>query len=236
MRSARRRIAAWAGRAAVVAAAMIASLSCARQTATSAAAPAPARAVIPPDSATIARVRADSVRHPYTQADIDFMSRMIPHHAQAIVMARMALTHGASPAVQRLASRIINAQQDEILTMQQWLADRRLPVPDAEPRPVRMVMNGVEHDMLMPGMLTDEQLKQLDVARGGEFDRLFLTSMIRHHTGAVSMVRELFASYGAGQDEMVFKFASDVNVDQTTEIARMQRMLAGTSSTSIERH
>jgi len=84
---------------------------------------------------------------------------------------------------------------------------------------------GHEHPMLMPGMLTEEQLKQLDAARGKDFDLLFLTFMIQHHKGAVQMVKELFDSYGAAQDDLVFKFASDVNVDQTTEIARMERML-----------
>jgi uncharacterized protein (DUF305 family) len=88
-----------------------------------------------------------------------------------------------------------------------------------------MTMGGMQHEMLMPGMLTAAQMKQLDAARGPEFDRLFLTYMIQHHRGAVSMVKELFDSYGAGQDEVVFKFASDVNVDQTTEIARMDKML-----------
>jgi uncharacterized protein (DUF305 family) len=83
----------------------------------------------------------------------------------------------------------------------------------------------MEHEMLMPGMLTDAQMKQLDAARGPEFDRLFLTYMIQHHKGAVSMVKDLFGTYGAGQDEMVFKFASDVNVDQSTEIARMEKLL-----------
>ena len=82
----------------------------------------------------------------------------------------------------------------------------------------------------MPGMLTDAQLRELDAARGAEFDRLFLTYMIQHHRGATQMVRELFGTYGAAQDETVFKFASDVNVDQTTEIARMQRMLAAMSA------
>jgi uncharacterized protein (DUF305 family) len=141
-------------------------------------------------------------------------------------MARWAPTHGASPSVVTLAERIINAQQDEIATMQQWLGDRRQPVPEAKPVGMKMMMNGVEHVMLMPGMLNDEQLKQLDEARGKEFDRLFLTFMIQHHRGAVSMVQDLFGSYGAGQDEIVFKFANDVSVDQTTEIARMERMLA----------
>jgi uncharacterized protein (DUF305 family) len=173
-----------------------------------------------------AQARADSLRHPYTSADIHFMSAMIGHHAQAIVMAGWAPSHGASPSVRRLAERIINAQQDEIATMQQWLRDRALPVPEAKPGPMKMMMGGVEHEMLMPGMLTDEQMQRLDQARGAEFDRLFLTDMIQHHRGAVSMVTDLFGSYGAAQDEVVFKFASDVNVDQTTEIARMQQMLA----------
>ena len=178
------------------------------------------------DVAAMARAKADSARYPYTQADIDFMSHMIGHHAQAIVMSKWAPTHGASPAVLRLAERIINAQQDEIATMQQWLGDRRQPVPEAKPMGMKMVMNGVEHVMLMPGMLDDGQMKQLDEARGEKFDRLFLTFMIQHHRGAVSMVQDLFGSYGAGQDEIVFKFANDVSVDQTTEIARMERMLA----------
>ena len=177
------------------------------------------------DPAAIAQARADSIRHPYTQADVHFMSGMIGHHAQAIVMANWAPTHGASPAVRRLAERIINAQQDEIATMQRWLGDRLQPVPEALPTGMKMTMNGVEHVMLMPGMLTDAQMKQLDQARGAEFDRLFLLFMIQHHRGAVSMVKELFDSYGAGQDDTVFKFASDVNVDQATEIARMEKML-----------
>src|SRR5439155_6056829 len=107
----------------------------------------------------IDRARADSVRHPYTDADIHFMTGMISHHAQAITMARWAPTHGASPSVQTLAGRIINAQQDEIHLMQQWLADRRLPVPEPDPRGMKMVMNGMEHTMLMPGMLTAEQMQ-----------------------------------------------------------------------------
>ncbi|HJQ10310.1 MAG TPA: DUF305 domain-containing protein [Gemmatimonadaceae bacterium] len=177
------------------------------------------------EAAAIAQARADSIRKPYTAADVEFMSHMIHHHAQAIVMARWAPTHGASPAVQRLADRIINAQLDEIGTMQAWLRDRRQPVPEATPGGVMMNMNGMQHEMLMPGMLTDSQMKELDAARGPEFDRLFLTYMIQHHKGAVSMVKELFDTYGAGIDDLVFKFASDVNVDQTTEIARMEKLL-----------
>jgi uncharacterized protein (DUF305 family) len=164
-------------------------------------------------------------RYPVTEADIEFMSHMISHHAQAIVMSRLAPTHGASESIQTLAGRIINAQGDEIALMQQWLRDRNYPVPEPSPTGVKMVMNGVEHEMLMPGMLTPEQMKQLDAARGPEFDKLFLTLMIQHHEGATAMVTKLFNTPGAGQNETVFKFASDVNVDQTTEIARMKKML-----------
>ena len=174
----------------------------------------------------VAAARADSARHPYTEADIRFMSGMIHHHAQALVMARWAPSHGASAAVQTLAGRIINAQTDDIRLMQTWLRDRNQPVPEPNPRGMTMVMGGMEHEMLMPGMLTPEQMNKLDAARGTEFDRLFLSFMIQHHQGAVAMVKDLFGSYGAGQNETVFKFASDVNVDQTTEIERMQKMLA----------
>src|SRR4030095_7815770 len=104
--------------------------------------------------------------------------------------------------------------------------DRGLPVPEATATRHRMVMNGVEHDMLMPGMLTDEEMAALDRARGPEFDRLFLDGMIKHHQGALDMVDVLFKSYGAAQDETVFKFATDVHADQSTEMARMNEMLA----------
>ena len=186
-----------------------------------------ARAQTPGVAEQIAKARADSARYPYVQADIDFMSHMIGHHAQAIEMSSMAASHDASPGVQTLASRIINAQRDEIGTMQNWLRVRNQPVPDAKPGPMMMNMGGMMHEMLMPGMLTAEQMKQLDSARGKDFDRLFLNGMIQHHKGAVQMVADLFNSYGAAQDELVFKFASDVQVDQRTEIARMERMLAG---------
>jgi uncharacterized protein (DUF305 family) len=182
--------------------------------------------VVAPDAAAIAKAKSDSVRHPYVEADVYFMQGMIGHHAQAIVMAKWAPTHGASQSIQTLAARIINAQNDEIVTMQQWLIDRQLPVPAADANGMKMNMGGSEHTMLMPGMLSPEQMKALDAARGTAFDRLFLTDMIQHHTGAVQMVNQLFSTTGAGQDELVFKFANDVQVDQTTEIARMNKMLA----------
>jgi uncharacterized protein (DUF305 family) len=175
--------------------------------------------------AAIARARADSIRLPYTKADIDFMSGMISHHAQAIKMAGWAPTHGASPALVRMAERIAVGQADEIELMQSWLRDRRQPVPEADPAGMKMKMGDMEHVMLMPGMLTEEQMKQLDAARGKDFDRLFLTFMIQHHRGAIDMVRQLFSAHGAAQDETVFKFANDVEIDQGEEIERMQKML-----------
>jgi uncharacterized protein (DUF305 family) len=172
------------------------------------------------------RARGDSALRRFTPADVEFMSGMIHHHAQAILMAGWAPTHGASASVRTLAARIINAQKDDIAIMQRWLRDRAQPVPAATPGPMKMMHDGMEHDMLMPGMLSDAQLQELDAARGAEFDRLFLTYMIQHHRGAISMVKDLFGSYGAAQDDVVFKLASDVNVDQVTEIERMQKMLA----------
>lgn len=192
-------------------------------------------------AAAVARARADSLRYPYTKADIDFMSGMIHHHAQAITISRWAVSHGASPAVQRLTARIINAQTDEIRLMQTWLTDRnqQAPVVDTAGNVTMPGMAG--HDMSahaghggganaqgqmeMPGMLTAAQLAELDKARGADFDRLFLTYMIQHHRGAVTMVKVLFAADGAGQDETVFKFANDVEVDQSTEIKRMMTMM-----------
>jgi uncharacterized protein (DUF305 family) len=167
-------------------------------------------------------------QHDYTAADIQFMDGMIAHHAQALLMAGWAESHGASPAVLTLTSRITNAQKDEIAGMQKWLRDRRQPVPEPDPHGMMMNMNGMQHEMLMPGMLTESQLKQLDEARSKEFDRLFLTFMIQHHRGAVTMVNALFGTSGAAQDITVYKMASDISADQTTEIERMQKMLAST--------
>jgi uncharacterized protein (DUF305 family) len=172
------------------------------------------------------RVDRAPIGFPYTEADVHFMSGMIPHHAQAIKIAGWALTHSTTPAVKVLAERIIVAQQDEILIMQNWLRDRGKPVPAADATHLRMKMDGMEHDMLMPGMLNAEDLARLDRARGVEFDRLFLQSMIKHHEGAVTMVNELQKTGGAGQDETVFKLTSDIYADQTTEIDRMQKILA----------
>ena len=164
-------------------------------------------------------------QYPYSDADIEFMSGMIPHHAQAVIMAGWAPTHGARRDVAILCERIVVGQRDEIAMMQQWLRDRGQAVPDATSTRHKMKMNGMEHEMLMPGMMTDEQMAALDKARGPEFDRLFLEGMIRHHQGAIDMVEELFKAHGAAQDEVMYRFASDVYADQGTEIARMHKML-----------
>lgn len=161
---------------------------------------------------------------PFTKADVDFMTGMIGHHAQAVVMAGWAPTHGARLDVRLLCERIAVAQTDEIASMQRWLRDRKQPVPDAHEIHGQM-MPGMDMHMLMPGMLTDEQLAELDHARGPEFDRLFLTYMIKHHQGAISMVETLLSSDGAAQDDIIYRFASDVTADQSTEIERMQKML-----------
>src|SRR5947209_20493417 len=121
-----------------------------------------------------AEQRALGIYQPYSDADIAFMTGMIPHHAQAVIMAGWAPSHGARSDVAILCERIVVGQADEIRSMQQWLADRSLPVPDATSTRMKMKMNGVEHDMLMPGMLSDEEMAELDKARGREFDRLFL--------------------------------------------------------------
>lgn len=155
-------------------------------------------------------------RYPYTDADVRFMTSMIGHHAQALAMASLAPRNGASAEILRLAERITAGQQDEIATMERWLRARGKPVPDA---------HHAMHGHLMPGMLTEAQMRELEQAKGPEFDRLFLTDMIQHHRGAVAMVKELYNTPGAAQDDTVFKFADDVGVDQTTEIARMERML-----------
>jgi len=181
-------------------------------------------AVAPPRLSPAAQAAADSGRPPYSDADVHFMSGMIGHHAQAVVMAGWAPSHDAGASLRALCERIVVAQNDEIAVMQRWLRDRHLAVPAADAR--GMAMPGMEsHMMLMPGMLTPEQMTRLDAARGTEFDRLFLAGMIQHHQGALTMVDELFASNGAAQDDFVYKFASDVHADQTTEIERMTRML-----------
>jgi uncharacterized protein (DUF305 family) len=169
--------------------------------------------------------RPDLVRQSYNEADVKFVSGMIPHHAQAVIMAGWAPTHGARKDVAILCEKIVVSQTDEIYFMRNWLRDRGQAVPSATETHHKMVMNGMTHDELMPGMLSDEEMAALDKSRGPDFDRLFLTGMIKHHQGAITMVNELFNAYGSMQDDQIYKFASDVFADQSTEITRMQEML-----------
>ena len=164
----------------------------------------------------------DSGRVRFSPADVEFMQGMIHHHAQAILMSGWATSHDASPAIRELTARIIVAQRDEIAFMQRWLREHNQHVPDADT--THMMMAGMDM-ALMPGMLTPEQLTALNDTRGKDFDRRFLESMIQHHQGAITMVQKLFQSQGATQDDYVFKFASDVDADQSAEIERMRRML-----------
>ena len=181
-----------------------------------------ATALVAPAAA--AQAKTDTPLPPYAPPDAAFMTGMILHHAQAVLIAGWAPSHGASPSVQTLCERIVVGQNDEIAIMQRWLRQRGEPVPD--PASPHANMPGMDHGARMPGMLSPEQLAQLDQARGVEFDRLFLTFMIEHHMGAVVMVDQLFGTQGAAQDETTFRLASDVYADQTTEIGRMQKMLA----------
>ncbi len=151
----------------------------------------------------------------YTEADVHFMQGMISHHAQAIFMSRLAAQRGANPRVLKFANKIDQSQMAEIKLMQDWLRANGQTAPDTS----------AYHTMMMPGMLTPEQIKSLDAARGAEFDRQFLTMMIQHHNGALKMVEDLLAAPLAAQDVDVSVFANDVVTVQTAEIATMQQML-----------
>jgi uncharacterized protein (DUF305 family) len=185
---------------------------------------APGAGVVGPGSAG-AIAEANRQASQYAPADVEFMSGMIPHHAQAVIMAGWAQSHGARADVRTLCQRIMIAQRDEIRMMRHWLAERGQEVPDSMSTRHIMRMGDMVHEMMMPGMLTDDEMAALDRARGTAFDRLFLTGMIRHHKGAIEMVQELFSHGNAGHDDIVFRFASDVVSDQTAEIHLMERML-----------
>lgn len=173
--------------------------------------------------------RVKNSRMSFSDADVKFMTGMIAHHAQALIMSRLAPQNGANAEIKRLAARIINAQKDEIASMQQWLRDRDQPVPQIQIDELELTIN-VEGEPYtsykgMPGVLSEEQIKELDEAQGSEFNRLFLKYMIEHHAGAVGMVENLFGTDGAAQDEEAFRLASDIQVDQITEIERMHLIL-----------
>ena len=165
-----------------------------------------------------AAAAADLSRVAFTPADVRFMQGMIGHHAQALDMTALVPAHSGSDAIRKLAQRIEISQADEIKMMQDWLTRRGQKVPDQH-------AHHAPGAPLMPGMLTAEEMARLAQARGAEFDRLFLEFMIKHHEGALTMVQDLFAQPGAGQESDVFAFASDVDADQRMEIDRMRAAL-----------
>lgn len=161
---------------------------------------------------------------PLAQADVDFMQGMIMHHSQAVEMTALIASHTDNPEIHALGAKISSSQSAEIRFMQQWLAARGQATSMEMPGMPGMDMSG--HPMApMPGMLTPAQMEALKNARGAEFDRLFLTGMIQHHGGALTMVKALFNEPGAGQDADIFNFATDADNTQRAEIRIMQNML-----------
>ena len=160
---------------------------------------------------------------PHSPADARFMQDMIMHHAQAVEMTALIESHTQNKELRSLGARISRSQSDEIKFMNRWLVARQEPTS----RPMQHVpgMDMSSHEMLMPGMLTRKQMDALKNARDDEFDRLFLTGMIQHHSGALTMVKDLFDSSGAGQDAELFNFATEVDSGQRAEIKIMQSML-----------
>jgi uncharacterized protein (DUF305 family) len=161
---------------------------------------------------------------PRSHAEAEFMQGMIMHHGQAVEMTALISSHTENKGLRLLGARISSSQSDEIKFMNRWLAARGEPATMAMPGMPDMNTSG--HPMaLMPGMLTPEQMEALRKAKGAEFDRLFLTGMIQHHDGALTMVKDLFDTAGAGQDAELFDFATDVDSGQRAEIRIMQTML-----------
>ena len=162
-------------------------------------------------------------------ADVKFMQGMIMHHGQAVEMTQLLAKQGSSPEVKELGARISNSQSAEIIFMKRWLTERGYPLADPDDHMGGMDMGGMdmsEMDMpRMPGMLTSKQMAALKAAQGPAFDHLFLTGMIQHHTGALTMVTDLFNTAGAGQDPTLFDFASEVTSGQTAEIHIMTLLL-----------
>jgi len=167
---------------------------------------------------------------PSSPKNVEFMQGMIMHHAQAVEMTALIKSRTENKDLKLLGARISKSQSDEMNFMKQWLESRGESISMAMPKMTNMDMPGMDmsshQNMLMPGMLTQEQLEALRKSKGAEFDRLFLTGMIQHHNGALIMVNELFDTAGAGQDAELFNFATDVDSGQRAEIRIMQTMLS----------
>jgi uncharacterized protein (DUF305 family) len=161
---------------------------------------------------------------PVSPADVQFMQGMIMHHAQAVEMTALIESHTENNDLMSLGARISRSQSDEIKFMKRWLASRGQPISHATHNMRHMNMSH-EPMALMPGMLSSEQMEALRKAKGAEFDHLFLKGMIQHHGGALTMVKDLFDTAGAGQDAELFNFTTDVDSGQRAEIRIMQNML-----------
>jgi uncharacterized protein (DUF305 family) len=161
---------------------------------------------------------------PRSQADVEFMQGMIMHHSQAVEMTGLIASHTENKELRSLGARISSSQSDEIRFMRRWLAIRGESLSMATPGMAGMDMSR-QTMALMPGMLRAEQMDALRKAKGTEFDNLFLTGMIQHHDGALTMVKDLFDTAGAGQDAEIFDFATDADNTQRAEIRIMQAML-----------
>jgi uncharacterized protein (DUF305 family) len=222
---------------AIAGASALASLSslrvCAQQTA-----PATSVVVQPGAPGKPTRVLPPTTRGtlpPASPADAQFMQGMIMHHAQAVEMTALMESHTENKDLRSLGARISRSQSDEIKFMKRWLTSRGQPISEAMSDMDHMKMPDMHHMKmshesmaLMPGMLTSEQMEALRKAKGEEFDYLFLTGMIQHHGGALTMVKDLFDTAGAGQDAELFNFATDVDSGQRAEIRIMQNMLEKT--------
>jgi uncharacterized protein (DUF305 family) len=161
-----------------------------------------------------------------TEADFKFMQDMVMHHSQAVEMVKLMQTNTRNPELLELGQRISISQGDEILFMKRWLTFYDKPVSDDDMAGMDMSKPMDMDTPMMAGMLSPRQMETLRKARGAEFDHLFLTGMIQHHTGALSMVKDLFDTQGSGQEPQLFDFTADVDVTQRGEIATMQNMLA----------
>jgi uncharacterized protein (DUF305 family) len=171
-----------------------------------------------PSRVISANKAVDLSRVQHTAADVRFMQNMIGHHAQAMEMTALLASRTGSAEMRKLALRIDVSQADEIKMMREWLQARGVT-------PASEHAHHMPAGMHMPGMLTAQEMERLAGSTGAEFDRLFLEFMIKHHEGALIMVKELFSTPGAGQESEIFAFASDVDADQRMEIDRMRVML-----------
>lgn len=158
----------------------------------------------------------------HNDSDVSFATEMIPHHAQAIEMAKLAVTKATSKDVVDLANQIQDAQQPEIDTMTAWLESWSESAPDAG----MPAMPGMDHGSMdhgsRSGMMTGQEMQQLASAEGRDFDRLWLQLMIEHHQGAVQMAK---TEQRDGENADAKALAQDIIAGQEAEITTMKRLL-----------